>query len=855
MMKRILPGSILLAALLVTGPANAQVEKNLAPQATSIRAKAKSPAKHHANVLRSSLDRDHARLTARDIHGVQKSGGPPANDNCGGAINLVVGASCSPTVGDVSGATQSIPSITCNTFTGVADNDVWYMFTATATTATIEVTGSVDLDAVVDLRSGVCNGTNIACADATVEGETETINAAGLTVGAVYYIRVYDYYTGLPTSTTFEICVYGGATAPVNDECANATVLTMGATCTPTTGTTAAATQSIPAITCATFTGDANDDVWYQFVATATNATIEVQGSAGFDAVVDLRSGACTGTNIDCADATIDGGLEMIPATGLTIGNTYYVRVYHWATAAPTTSTFDICVYDTPPAPPNDDCGDVTAVALPIGGSIDFTGDNTGATSVNEGPFSAYPTVWHAFTLASCADVTIAYCGTTPAFANVWVSLSTDCPSTSFTDALSFNDTDCPDGNITMLYEDLAVGTYWLPILQEAGSTGPYTIEVSAVDCASAGVPNDLCGDVVPASLAVPGSVNFSGDNTNSTSAGDAVAGTILDVGGDTTTVWHAFTITDCADLAVSYCGTLPLPDVYWAVLTLDCPADDDVIFFSSGNFTDCVDGNATIFFTNVPAGTYYLPVRGEPSTWGPYTIEVTASPCAAVPVNDDCGDAIGLAVNLVSDCPANATPGNNANSTQDAGDPSCDTTTGEYLDNWYTFFSGPNTTITITFDAGTMGDWVIVLYDACAGTEVAGSCTITPAAPFDLTVNTNTTYWVRVYSNTQYGVGGTYNICLSAGISTGISSTAAGGMAVFPNPTSGRMTITGHGFDGMVNIEVIDATGRSAYQERRMAQDGSPIELDLAGRLALGSYTVRLSDAARTISQPLLVK
>lgn len=854
MMKRIVSSSILLAALLGADSATAQMQKGPTSQATMVRAKAKKPATSHGGGSRTSFDRDHAKMTGRSTAGSQKSGGPPANDNCAGAINLTVGASCSPVVGDVNGATQTIPAIACNTFTGVADNDVWYMFTATATTATIEVTGSADFDAVVDLRSGACNGTNIDCADATLEGETETINAVGLSVGAVYYVRVYDYYTGLPLSTTFEICVFGGVAAPVNDECANATVLTMGATCTPTAGTTAAATQSIPAINCATFTGDANDDVWFQFVATGTAATIEVQGSTGFDAVVDLRSGACTGTNIDCADATINGGFEVINATGLTIGDTYYVRVYHYPTAAPTTATFDICVYGTPPAPPNDDCADVTAVALAIGGGLTFNGDNTGATSVNEGPFSAYPTVWHAFTLSACADVTVAYCGTTPAFSNVWISLSTDCPSTAFVDAASFNDTDCPD-NITMLYEDLAAGTYWLPVLQEPGNTGPYTIEVSAVDCASSGVPNDLCSSVTPATLAIPGSVNFSGDNTNSTSAGDAVAGTLLDVGGDTTTVWHAFTIADCADIAVSYCGTLPLPDVYWAVLSLNCPADDDVIFFSSGNFTDCVDGNATIFFTNVPAGTYYLPVRGEPSTWGPYSIEVTATACAGPPVNDDCGNAIGLAVNLVSDCPANATAGNNTNATEDAGDPSCDTSTGQYLDNWYTFFSGPNTIITVNFDPGTMGDWVVVLYDACAGTEVAGSCTIQPAAPFDLTVSTNTTYWVRVYSNTQYGLGGSYSICLSAGISTGIASLPTNGMTVFPNPTSGRMTITGHGFDGTVNIEVLDATGRTAYQERRATHDGAPMELELAGRLSSGSYTVRLFNADRTISQPMLVK
>jgi hypothetical protein len=82
----------------------------------------------------------------------------------------------------------------------------------------------------------------------------------------------------------------------------------------------------------------------------------------------------------------------------------------------------------------------------------------------------------------------------------------------------------------------------------------------------------------------------------------------------------------------------LPLPDTYWAVLATACPADDNVIFLTGGNFTDCVDGNATIFFTNVPAGTYYLPVRGEPVTEGPYTIDVSRDALFATPPpNDPC--------------------------------------------------------------------------------------------------------------------------------------------------------------------------------------------------------------------------
>ncbi|AXG68077.1 hypothetical protein KORDIASMS9_00267 [Kordia sp. SMS9] len=135
-----------------------------------------------------------------------------------------------------------------------------------------------------------------------------------------------------------------GASAPTNDNCANAIPLTVnGPTCTTsTTATTLYATQSIGAISCNGFSGNADDDVWFSFVATATDLDITVTPGTLSDAVIDLRSGACNGTNIDCADASTGSSTERISATGLTIGNTYYVRVYSYGGFGD--GTFDICI-------------------------------------------------------------------------------------------------------------------------------------------------------------------------------------------------------------------------------------------------------------------------------------------------------------------------------------------------------------------------------------------------------------------------------------------------------------------------------------------------------------------------------
>jgi hypothetical protein len=125
---------------------------------------------------------------------------PPVNDECTGATALTVDAAAIQ--GTLQNATQSLAGITCGTSTGNADDDVWYSFTtAAAGSYTITVDGGDDLDMIIDLRSGACNGTNIACMDSTIDNDevlTHTLAAA-----TTYYIRVYEYGT-LSSLVTFD---------------------------------------------------------------------------------------------------------------------------------------------------------------------------------------------------------------------------------------------------------------------------------------------------------------------------------------------------------------------------------------------------------------------------------------------------------------------------------------------------------------------------------------------------------------------------------------------------------------------------------------------------------------------------
>lgn len=140
------------------------------------------------------------------------TGGPP-NDNCSQAIGLTSANNCNYTAGTVTGATSSGISIpTCSGYTSGTALDVWYSFTAQASTHEVTVdpdgSGSTAVDPVIGIYSTCSSGGFIDCCDQTGGGgATSTCSFAGLTVGTTYYIRVFDYGSNAPTDGGFGICV------------------------------------------------------------------------------------------------------------------------------------------------------------------------------------------------------------------------------------------------------------------------------------------------------------------------------------------------------------------------------------------------------------------------------------------------------------------------------------------------------------------------------------------------------------------------------------------------------------------------------------------------------------------------
>lgn len=212
----------------------------------------------------------------------------------------------------------------------------------------------------------------------TTPGGTNVVNQAAVTTNSFtpstplapntnYYVRVTAVGTGGESSGCTDVMFKSAPPVPSNDECATAVTLTVNpdTNCgTVTAGYTLGATDSGTAPD--PCYGTADDDVWFKFVA--TNATHKISllniqsvgSNSDTDTYFQVFSGGCGALlNVLCSDP------NSAVATGLTVGQTYWVRVYSYSSAG-SNQSFDICVGTFPPPPANDDCGGaLSATAFP----------------------------------------------------------------------------------------------------------------------------------------------------------------------------------------------------------------------------------------------------------------------------------------------------------------------------------------------------------------------------------------------------------------------------------------------------------------------------------------------------------
>jgi hypothetical protein len=666
-----------------------------------------------------------------------------------------------------------------------------------------------------------------------------------------------------PTRTAPGMVVRGGA-----DDCASATVLTSGTDCVPTAFSTAAATQDMDPILCGGFTSPDALDVFFSFVATSETQEITVNGFEAADAVMELFSGDCGSlVSLACADATFPGAAdetttEEILQGGLTIGATYYVRVYDYAHGSDL-HNFDICVTEgfIAPPPANDLCEDVTPVDLALGASVAFNGNNIGATDT-EG--LGEPNVWHSFTITECADLVIDYCGTDPAFGNGFTALFNSCPNDESITADSFDATTCPDGNFSLFYNSVPAGTYYYAVMLDPvnGAEGEYTINVTAntavIPCPETPA-NDMCDgammltsgtDCVPTAFTTGGATQDLAPilcaGFTSANANDVYFQFVATSATQTITV-NGFMAADAVvELFSGDCGSL---------VSLGCA---DATFPGAADETtteELVQGGLTV-------GTTYT-VRvydyGHGSDLHNFDICVTEAVTVDPPANDMCSGAMML-TSAVDCVPTAATT---AAATQDLDPIECNAfTSPDALDVYFQFVAtSPMQTVTVNgFNAM---DAVVEFFEGDCGSLTSLGCaddtfpttaeetTTEVYMGMDLTIGT--TYTVRVYDYAHGSDEHNFDICVTGDIIDAITENNASAWSIFPNPSNGMFNIQYVGESGLGNVEVFDVAGRTVYTERAQLNNGATRSIELNG-VSAGSYTVRITMNGVQTAQRLLV-
>ncbi len=147
--------------------------------------------------------------------------------------------------------------------------------------------------------------------------------------------------------------------------------------------------------------------------------------------------------------------------------------------------------------------------------------------------------------------------------------------------------------------------------------------------------PNALCDGATITPVGIGSPVTVTGNNS----------GSVFDPIVGANVVWEAVTTTECTNLTVGYCGTAPAFTGALINLYVGCPIYN-VVYNNPNNVlpTACGDGNYTILFPDLPAGTYYYPVLETVTSSGPYSLTFTATACSSTfPANALCAGAVAI--------------------------------------------------------------------------------------------------------------------------------------------------------------------------------------------------------------------
>ncbi len=532
----------------------------------------------------------------------------PANDECSGAIDLTPSSQLhctTPVRGTTNGATRSDgPEPTCYQ-PDENDDDVWYSFTATNSAHMIRAT-NVTNRVAISLYSGSCAGfTEIMCRE-------ESLTATGLTPGTKYYVRVYTPVPWRYYRADFDICV---SAAPTNEYCTNAITLSVSSSnicSTPTRGVTSSSNNlSETAPSCyAAGTGDA---VWYKFTATATTHTVWLSRPDVTSAIVNgpvvvaAYSGVC-GTLVQLPGACTTSNEGGMVLNTLTVGATYYLRVFTADATQNRILDFDICV-GLPPL--NDEC--TGAVQLNTNGAI-VKGSTVGATqSISTSNTACIDNahnddVWYRFTASNNSHTIAITDANTPTMAAVY---SGNCSSPTFITG------GCAQGGVSL--NGLTAGQiYYVRVYSTSTDANLYSD--FSISVLSGAPSNDECINAVTIGGATSGTTAGATQSLAPETCGTTTATSAKDV-------WFKFTANFNGSTVIKI--TNPSLDFNPAVTVFSGNCGNLTRIGCANTTERNMDETLTVY--DLTAGsTYYVRVYGYDGVPGTFSINVYG---AALPV------------------------------------------------------------------------------------------------------------------------------------------------------------------------------------------------------------------------------
>lgn len=423
-----------------------------------------------------------------------------------------------------------------------------------------------------------------------------------------------------------------------NASCPGST-LTVGSSCSTTNfSITTNNSEGTGLTTCATAGGDYYDG-WYQFTATSTSTTIDLSG-LNIAAAVSIYNSCPTapGSYITCQYLTAGVGNFILTTT---IGNTYQIRIQRRGGNNKADLSGQICVFNTPVAPGNNDCSTPTTLTPASAGSGTCTttnGTTYGATASVQTVCGgqADDDVWYTFQANSTShQVTVD--GIIGFNAQIEVFSGT-CGGT-MTSMACLNTTG--DGGVeTANLTGLTVGSFYLVRVYHSLAGYGSTNAASFTICVTSTAPPCNIGAAgtnatVTLPLAATSYTTCGMGNDITSSNASSICGSSSYYGGEDKVI--IFTPTASGNININLTSTGS-----WVGMMLyqGCPTGGGTcVAYAQGSA-----GNQSIGCASVVASqTYYLVVDSYPSpTCNPFTLTISA-PSGGIPAGTTCSNAVAM--------------------------------------------------------------------------------------------------------------------------------------------------------------------------------------------------------------------